>query len=171
MNKIMAILAALVFSVSLADPIATQTDLDYVLGPIEMIDGTETEEVSIEPYVYVEIIHSKATIHYGDEITMACVVVGLDNIDYLIQWQYCEDIDTGEYNDIDCHDATYTFTATPENIGYYYRVVIYQIKDEGSAGNGSLYQSTCADAETQEKTEAEIRAWAVYEIQDEPAAA
>lgn len=124
MDKILSILAAIVLSVSIAEPAATPTDIEYVFGPLEVVDWTEEEEESIEPYAYIEIVNPRPTIYFGDRVTLLCVVVGMDHVDYTIRWQYCEDISVGDYHDIDCHDREYTFEATMDNVGYYYRVVV-----------------------------------------------
>lgn len=124
MDKILAILAAIILSASIAEPAATPTDLEYVFGPLEVVDWTEEEEEYVEPYAYIEIVNPKPTIYFGDRVTLLCVVVGMEHVDYTIQWQYCEDIETGDYHNIDCHDQEYTFEATMDNVGYYYRVIV-----------------------------------------------
>ena len=170
MNKIIAIIMAIMVGVSLAEIAELPLDLEYIIGPIEVVDGTEEEEEEPEPYVYIEIVGPSKAIRYGDEVSLLCVVVGLDHTDYRIQWQYCEDINKAEYHDLNCHDHIYTFVADHRNVGYYYRVVIYPI-DERGVDIGTVYQSSCTDAPPQEEDEAEVRSWTVYAIQDKPAAA
>ena len=121
-SKIVAFITALIFGVSLASPVATPTDIDYVLGPLEIVDGSEEEADEIEPYVYIEIVNPNRTIYFGDEVTMRCIVVGLDGMDYSVQWQYSTEALGEDYQDIDCTEEEYTFVADYSNVGYYYRV-------------------------------------------------
>lgn len=125
-NKVIAFIVTLAIGLSIAEPIpATPTDLDYIMGPLDIIDGTEEEEEEPQPYVYIEIVDTHRTIRIGDTVTLRCVVVGLDNVKYRIQWQYSEESDIGEFVDIECNEPEYVFQATNKNVGYYYRVVIY----------------------------------------------
>lgn len=124
MSKVIAVLTAVILGVAVAEVPATQTDMDYIFGPLEIVDGTEDEISEPEPYVYIEVADPNRQIYYGDDVTLRCIIVGLENREYTIQWQYCADIDNPEYLDIDWHDNEYTFTATYDNVGYYYRVVV-----------------------------------------------
>ena len=125
-NKVIAFIVTLAIGLSIAEPIpATITDLDYIMGPLDIIDGTEEEEEAPQPYVYIEIADPVRAIRIGDIVTLRCVVVGLDNVEYRIQWQYSEESDIGEFVDIECNEPEYVFQATNKNVGYYYRVVIY----------------------------------------------
>lgn len=143
MNKVLSLFLAVMFGLSMADMPATPTDLEYILGPLEILDGTEEDEDASEPYVYIEILNPERQIYIGDEVTMVCVVIGLRRGEYDIQWQYTDDLDTGEFIDIDCHEHEYTFVADYDNVGYYYRVVVYRKDDFG----GKAYQSACAGAQ------------------------
>lgn len=124
MNKVIAVLTAVILGVAAAETPATPTDIDYIFGPLEIVDGLEDEIKEPEPYVYIEVADPNRQIYYGDDVTLRCVVIGLDHRNYGIQWQYCIDIDNPEYLNIDCHEREYTFTATYDNVGYYYRVVV-----------------------------------------------
>ena len=124
MNKIVSVLLAIILSAASADIPATHTDLDYDFGPLEIVDDLDQDDESDEPYVYIEIVNPPDILRIGDQITMRCVVVGLKDTEYNIQWQYCRDLDLEEYQDIDCREPEYTFTASYENIGYYYRVIV-----------------------------------------------
>ena len=125
-NKAIAFIVTLVIGLSIAEQIpATITDLDYIMGPLDIIDGTEEEEEVPQPYVYIEIVDASKAIRIGDTVTLRCVVVGLDDVNYRIQWQYSEESDIGEFIDIECNEPEYTFQATNKNVGYYYRVVVY----------------------------------------------
>ena len=124
MNKLISVVLAIFLTAAIAEIPATQTDIDYDFGPLEIVDDIDEDEQSVEPYVYIEVLTRSPVVTIGDEITMMCVVVGLDDIDYKIQWQYCKDIDLEDYQNIDCNDPEYTFTTTYENVGYYYRVVV-----------------------------------------------
>lgn len=125
-NKAIAFIITLVIGLSIAEPIpATITDLDYIMGPLDIIDGTEEEEETPQPYVYIEIVDPVRAIRIGDTVTLRCVVVGLDDVEYVIQWQYSKESDIGEFIDIECNEPEYVFLATNKNVGYYYRVVIY----------------------------------------------
>lgn len=122
MNDILKYILALFVGVAVAIAPATPTDLDYVVGPLEIADGTEDDEEYVDPYVYIEFAEPHKPIHIGDEITLRCIVVGLDNKPYTIDWEYSED-DQG-YFDLDWHEPEYTFVVTYDNAGYYYRVVV-----------------------------------------------
>lgn len=125
LNKALTFVAVLLLGVSIAEAPApaTPTDLDYIMGPLEMVDGTESDDESFSPYVYIEFEDLKTPITLGDELTMRCVIVGYDPAQCIIQWQYSTELD-GEYQDIDCHEERYTFKTNRENIGYYYRVMV-----------------------------------------------
>ena len=129
-SKVIAYIAALIMGVSFADIPATQTDLDYIFGPLEVVADIEDEDTEPEPYVYIEIADPIGVIHIGEEVVLRCVIVGMDNQDYTIQWQYSDDFDSEQYFDIDCNDTEYRFIATYENVGYYYRVHIITKQQE-----------------------------------------
>lgn len=124
MNSVLAFLTAFLVSVSFAETPATTTDLDYVFGPLEIVDIADEDDEEEEPFVYIEVLEPEREIHFGDEVTLVCMVYGLDDVEYEINWQYCTDIEIGDYHDLGCHDDVYVFTATYDNVGYYYRVVI-----------------------------------------------
>ena len=124
MDKIISFIAAILLGASLASPVATPTDIDYVLGPLEIVDGSEEENETQEPYVYIEIVSPNRTIYFGDEVTMRCIVIGLDGRDYNVQWQYSTDSNSELYHDIDCNEEEYTFIADRSNVRYYYRVIV-----------------------------------------------
>lgn len=129
-SKAISYIIAFVMGVSFADVSASQTDLDYIFGPLEVVADIEDEYTEPEPYVYIEIADPTGVIYIGEEVVLRCVVVGMDKQDYTIQWQYSDDFDSEQYFDIDCHETEYRFIATHENVGYYYRVHIITEQQE-----------------------------------------
>jgi len=123
-NNVLAVLLALIIGIASADMPATPTDLDYIFGPLEIVDALDEDEAEEEPYVYIEIDNPYKPIYIGDEVTLRCVMVGLVPEECDIRWEYCTDIDAEDYVDLDWHEVEYTFVTSYENVGYYYRVVV-----------------------------------------------
>ena len=141
MNNVFAFVLAIVLGIASADIPATQTDMEYVFGPLEIVDSLDEDEEIVEPYVYIEVAEPDGTIYFGDTITLRCVLVGLNPAKFVVTWQYCTDIELEDYVDIDCHDFVYSFVASYENVGYYYRVVVKPINifDARDFGGFSMY--------------------------------
>ena len=61
-------------------------------------------------------------LQYGDTVTVVATVQGLDNVPYLVQWQY--DDGAGWKNREGATQASYSFTLSRENAAYQWRVMI-----------------------------------------------
>ena len=61
-------------------------------------------------------------LQYGDTVTVVATVQGLDNVPYLVQWQY--DDGAGWKNREGATQASYSFTLSRENAAYQWRVMV-----------------------------------------------
>lgn len=65
---------------------------------------------------------ANGTLQYGDSITVAAQIAGLDGIAYGMQWQY---FDGTEWQDqAGANDSSYSFTLTTTNAIYLWRMVV-----------------------------------------------
>ena len=84
--------------------------------------------------VHIDIIEPEGELHFNEPVRLKCFVDGLDD-PYTIRWQclkvgFEDDNFIEQWEDIDCDEDEYEFILTPENINYYYRVLVLCINKE-----------------------------------------
>lgn len=101
---------------------ATPTDIYEELVEFDDDDWGSIEPTMFERKVYIEM--AQDPVYYGDEVTLIAILVDFQPEDNpVFEWQHS--IDCEEWETIaDENHQTYTFTITPENAGWYYRVVV-----------------------------------------------
>ena len=101
---------------------ATPTDIYEELVEFDDEDWGSISPAMFERKVYIEMAQN--SVYYGDEITLIAILVDFQPEDNpVFEWQHS--IDCKEWETIaDEHHQTYTFTITPENADWYYRVVV-----------------------------------------------
>ena len=97
----------------------------------EPAEDTETEEAE-EPE---ETEERKVSFSYfwddeepsiGSVVHMKATVIGYDNLDYVLQWQYSEDPDTFGWTDYPgANDETFDLQITEENNNFFWRVSVF----------------------------------------------
>lgn len=101
---------------------ATPTDMYEELVEFDDDDWGSIDPAMFERKIYIEMAQNP--VYYGDEVTLIAILVDFHPEDNpVFEWQYS--IDCEEWETIaDENHQTYTFTITPENAGWYYRVVV-----------------------------------------------
>ena len=116
MGKFLSIISAVFIGIAVAETPIVESN---IFGPIDA-------ESRIDPKIEISIVSPDGIIYFGDEVTLACLVDGMEGMDYTLDWQYCVNEEDGDFIDLDCHEPLYTFVITRENVHYCYRVVISQ---------------------------------------------
>jgi len=143
MDKIWAIIASIILSATIAEPIATPwatetpeiTEYIAEITPfIHLAEPTPTPEpmeklediVEIEDDPKVSIAIQMRTplqgLRYGGDVELYCTVDS-DTPGYTISWEYSDD-ECVTFHSLGWHLPVYIFKLTPENRRWYYRVVV-----------------------------------------------
>ena len=106
-----------------ADNPATPTDLYEEYIKFDDDDFGYIDPNIIERKVFLDFLQRPEK--YGDEVTIIAILMDFqpeDNITF--EWQYSSDCEKWEIFENE-NEQTLTFILTPENINWYYRVVVY----------------------------------------------
>ena len=147
MEKIIAAILSLILGVTAAEPMVPDIMesitpyIEEVVLPVEQTpyppeeqfivhdieieeDDEEIIEIEDEPKVTVtvQLGSSIDMLRYGDDVELYCTVES-DREGYALSWEYSDD-ECDTFHSLGWHLPVYRFVLTPENLKWYYRVVV-----------------------------------------------
>lgn len=82
--------------------------------------------------IYIRM-ENEGMLHYKDTIVLLCCAEGIDE-PYVIYWQYMDpNEEIPEWRSLNYSGGKYEFILTPENVDYYYRVIVVRGDDQFNA--------------------------------------
>lgn len=126
MKRIVAFLLAILLifgtcGLAFMEQPATPTDL-YDVEYIEIADDDFGYVPQPEPHVYIEM--SPDMVYMYDTVTLTAILVDVPE-DHQFEWQYSPD-DCQTWITIEgACEQTYSYTISPENLGFYWRVCVH----------------------------------------------
>ena len=108
-----------------AEAADTEAEEDSEADDTETAEETETEETE-ERKVSFSYFWDDEEPSIGSVVHMQATVIGYDNLDYVLQWQYSEDPETFGWTDYPgANGETFDLQITEENNNFFWRVSVF----------------------------------------------